>query len=245
MGSTAERGAQALIQTVEQRLGLPINHFVAIDPDGLAALVDQVGGVRVQVDQQVQDAQTGLVLTPGCHSLDGQTALALARSRELRVQDASGRWTYLEGADLQREADQQVLVATIGRRLLTLSPSPSTLATLLGVFADHTTVDTGFGLGELTSLATWGGGLSADDLTTQTLPVTPFVRNGEDVLLPQPAVELPVDSPPISPPVRGVAGFLAPSSSASKGPSGVSAGPGGSTTTTSPPGTSPVFTPCG
>jgi polyisoprenyl-teichoic acid--peptidoglycan teichoic acid transferase len=240
----SQGGASALIRAVEQHLGIPIAHFVEIDPTGLAALVDQVGGVSVDVNTRVQDAQTGLDLAPGCHTLDGQAALALARSRRLRVQDPDGQWTDLAGADLQREADQQALVAIIGHRLLTLSPNPTSLPTWLDVFADHTTVDTQLSLAELTSLASWASGLSANDLSTATLPVTPLVRaDGDDALIPQPAVEMPVSSLPFTGAARGVTAFLAPPASdrSGGGPPGV----GGSTTTTASPGASTVFIPCG
>ncbi len=237
----SQGGPSALIGTIQQRLGIPINHFVEIDPTGLAALVDTLGGVSVDVNAPVQDAETGLNLAPGCHTLDGEAALALARSRHLRVQGPDGQWTDLAGADLQREADQQALLAIIGHRLLTLSPSPTSLSTWLEVFADHTTIDTQLSLAELTSLATWGAGLSPSDLTTRTLPVNPFVRvNGEDVLRPT-AVD-PTD--PGLPTASGaVAAFLAPATTTDTvaGTAGVN----GATTTTAPVGTTTVFSPCG
>jgi len=177
-------GPQALIQEVRDQLGIPIAHYVELDPQGLSALVDQVGGVRVATTSAVRDQPTGLALTAGCHTLDGHDALALARARHLQVQDAAGGWTELPGSDLQREADQQALVALMGRQVAALPLDTSSLTTLLGVFADHTTVDAGFSLHELADLATWAHGLSPNDVSSQTLPVTPYVRQGAEVLRP-------------------------------------------------------------
>ena len=133
------------------------------------------------------DALSGLVLQPGCDTLDGRATVALVRSRQ--AQTAVGppdapSWAYSGTGDLGREADQQVVARILAARLVTIPLDPASLTTLLGVFADHTTVDVGLSLGELTDLARWGHGLSAADLTTGTLPVTPFVQaTGADVLL--------------------------------------------------------------
>ena len=237
----SQGGASALIRTIQDQLHLPIAHFVEIDPAGLSALVDQVGGVQIGVPLEVQDSATGLDLPPGCHTLDGAATLALVRSRLLRVQDATGHWTYLESGDLQREADQQALLRIIGRKLVTMPLNPSSLSTLLDVFADHTTVDDQLSMAELTALATWGAGLTPDDLSTQTLPVTPYVQSsGVDALH-------PVDADPTDPGLPtasgAVAAFLAPAPSTGSPPA--TEGVDGSTTTTAPAGTTTVFNPCG
>ena len=185
-----QHGPQALIEEVEGDLHIPIAHYVEIDPDGLAALVDQVGGIQVDAATLTVDAGSGLVLQPGCNTLDGQATVALVRSRRAQSQvgpPGAQSWAYSGTGDLGRVADQQVVARILAARLVTMPLDPASLTTLLGVFADHTTVDAELSLGALTDLARWGQGLSAADLTTGTLPVTPYVQaTGADVLLTSP-----------------------------------------------------------
>ncbi len=180
-----QQGASALIAQLEQHLGISISHFVEIDEPGLAALIDQVGGIRVSSPTELRDPHVGLDVPAGCSTLDGTETVALARSRMLeKHDDATGTWLADTTSDLGREIRQQVLVAIIGRKLLTMPVDSSSFSTLLDVFADHTTIDAGFGRAELLDLARWGHGLNPDDLITVTPPVAPIVTSeGADVLI--------------------------------------------------------------
>jgi polyisoprenyl-teichoic acid--peptidoglycan teichoic acid transferase len=178
-------GASALIEQIERHLGIPIAHFVEIDEPGLAALIDQVGGIRVDSATELRDPHVGLDLPAGCSTLDGASTVALARSRHLEKHDeATGTWLADPSSDLGREARQQALVGIVARTLLTMPVDSSSFSTLLDVFADHTTIDTSFSRSEMLDLARWGHGLNPDDLITVTPPVEPFVTpQGADVLL--------------------------------------------------------------
>jgi LCP family protein required for cell wall assembly len=73
-------------------LGIPTDHLVSVDLAGFSAIVDAAGGLDVDVPAPVRDPAAGLELTEGGRQrLDGNTALALVRSRhpEERV---DGRW---------------------------------------------------------------------------------------------------------------------------------------------------------
>jgi polyisoprenyl-teichoic acid--peptidoglycan teichoic acid transferase len=181
----AADGAQALIQQFEQHLGITIAHFVEIDEPGLAALIDQVGGIRVDVPSEVRDPHTGLELAAGCSTLDGTSAVALVRSRDLEELDGTtGTWLVDPTSDLGRVARQQTLVGIIGRKLLTMPVDSSSFSTLLDVFADHTTVDAGFGRSEMVDLARWGHDLNPSALITVTPPVDAVTTTtGGDVLV--------------------------------------------------------------
>jgi LCP family protein required for cell wall assembly len=179
------QGPQALIEQVEAHLGIPIAHYVAIDEPGLATLIDQVGGVKVDLDAPVRDLRVGLSLPAGCSTLDGATTVELVRSRYLEKYDSAyGTWITDPTSDLGREVRQQVLLELIGRKLLTMPVDSSSFTTLLDVFADHTTVDTGFSRSDMIALARWGDGLTPDDVSTSTPPVVAEVLpSGADVLL--------------------------------------------------------------
>ena len=48
-------GADRLIETIQQSLGIPIHHYIEVDFDGFARLVDTVGGVEICVPNAAQD----------------------------------------------------------------------------------------------------------------------------------------------------------------------------------------------
>ena len=60
-------GPDLLIQTIEQDLGIPINHYVAVNFPGFSGMVDALGGVTMDFPTPVKDQYTGLnVATTGC-----------------------------------------------------------------------------------------------------------------------------------------------------------------------------------
>jgi hypothetical protein len=73
-------------------LGIAADHLVAVDLAGFAGTVDAVGGVRVDVPAAVRDPLAGLELAAGSRTVDGDTALALVRSRHPEHL-VDGRWS--------------------------------------------------------------------------------------------------------------------------------------------------------
>lgn len=79
--SFAWGGPQLLVRTVEQNTGLRIQHYAEIGFGGFATIVDDVGGVKLCLDQAVKDRRAGIDLPAGCQVLDGAQALGYVRSR--------------------------------------------------------------------------------------------------------------------------------------------------------------------
>ena len=82
-------GASAVIDVASHMLQLPIDHFVLVDLIGFAALIDAFGGVEIDVTRRMSapvfnrdtGGHTNVVLEPGLQHMDGDLALAFARSR--------------------------------------------------------------------------------------------------------------------------------------------------------------------
>ena len=83
-------GMEALRQTLEVLLGIPIDAYVLVDFAGFVDLVDAIGGVRVTVTESMDvgfsPAKEGedpvrVTVDPGRHLLDGREALAYVRNR--------------------------------------------------------------------------------------------------------------------------------------------------------------------
>lgn len=74
-------GDAALVEAVSSFAGVDIAHFAKTDASGIAHVVDAVGGVSVQVGEEVDDPAAGDVyLASGRQALDGAAALTLLRA---------------------------------------------------------------------------------------------------------------------------------------------------------------------
>ena len=105
-------GAGGAVRAVSKLTGANINHVAVIHIDELAGLVDYLGGVTVNVPEAAYDPEhTGIDIPSGMQTLDGETAVAWARTR----------YGYTRG-DFQRQEDQRILMTAIMNRMLSLSP---------------------------------------------------------------------------------------------------------------------------
>ena len=76
---------------LEDITGQKINHVAMVRFGGLVKVVDALGGVDLCYDQNVNDPYSGMNWTAGCHTVDGNTALAFSRMRYADVQGDFGR----------------------------------------------------------------------------------------------------------------------------------------------------------
>jgi LCP family protein required for cell wall assembly len=82
-------GPALAIETVEQYLDIPINHLVEVNFENFPSLIDALGGIDYTGECVVSKINGGrrnggytLRLRAGTHELDGEQALALARTRK-------------------------------------------------------------------------------------------------------------------------------------------------------------------
>src|SRR5699024_12739473 len=72
-------GVVATVRTVEHFLDIPVDHFVKMDFAGFRALIDQVGGVNVDVERNF--SYKGHRFRKGKRTLNASQALAYVRDR--------------------------------------------------------------------------------------------------------------------------------------------------------------------
>ena len=176
---------QDLIDTIDTNLGVPVHHYVEVDFVGFRGLIDALGGVPMYFDSKVRDTNSGLnIESPGCALLNGDSGLAFARSRNLQWADASG-WHTDGSGDLGRMTRQQLLMRAALERTRTLGlDDVGTLKSLIDVGLDATVLDSGLGLGDLTTFGRKFADFDPQHLQTHTLAVTPHrTSGGADVLL--------------------------------------------------------------
>jgi LCP family protein required for cell wall assembly len=103
-------GSKLAIRTVRTFTGLPIHNYMQVDLAGFQALIDTLGGIRLCVDRPMFDAKAGLAIArPGCHTFNGDEALAYARARNVEGDTIP---------DYSRIARQQQLMRAILNRVL-------------------------------------------------------------------------------------------------------------------------------
>ncbi|MGA5274481.1 LCP family protein [Streptomyces cellulosae] len=159
-------GPVCAVKTVEALTGVRMDHYVEIDFAGFARLVDALGGVTVTTREDIDDDRSHLTLDAGTHHLDGEQALALARTR----------YDVGDGSDLNRITLQQDLVKALVRQIgeRDLLTNPAALFGVADAVTESLTTDTGLdSLGELASFAGTLDGLTAGRITTVTMPVLP------------------------------------------------------------------------
>ncbi|MBQ9069658.1 MAG: LCP family protein [Eggerthellaceae bacterium] len=73
-------GNAELVTQVENLAKVEIAHFVQLDANGFVALIDALGGLDIDLEQEADDPDTGPIYLPrGPQTLDGQQALTLVR----------------------------------------------------------------------------------------------------------------------------------------------------------------------
>jgi LCP family protein required for cell wall assembly len=113
-------GPAESVSVIKHWLGIPINHVVEVNFENFPQLIDAMGGVTYSggcivsnLDGGSADGGFTLRLSAGTHHLDGEQALALARTRE--------NLCAPNESDIQREEHQQALFTDMKNQLLSLS----------------------------------------------------------------------------------------------------------------------------
>ncbi|MET9532309.1 MULTISPECIES: LCP family protein [unclassified Streptomyces] len=74
-------GPACVVKTVEQMSHVRIDHYMEVDFAGFKGLVDAIGGVTVDVPQDIHDGASGLNLKAGPQKLNGTQSLEFVRTR--------------------------------------------------------------------------------------------------------------------------------------------------------------------
>lgn len=176
-------GPSLMIETVKTFTGMDINHYVQVDFVGFQAIVDQLGGIQIDFDNPARDVKSHLDVGAGLQTLDGEQALAFARSRsyqELR----DGSWVSVDADDFGRTARQQQLILAILDRIK--RPSSLTEAgDIVRSFSEHVTMDAALADASLIELAFSMRGISGSRIETATLPGVTDQVGEQSVVVPQ------------------------------------------------------------
>jgi LCP family protein required for cell wall assembly len=123
-------------KAVSELVGVDIPIVLSTGFQGLSDMVDELGGVNVDVPVAMNDPLSGAVFPAGTVRMDGGAALAFARNR------------HLTGNDFMRTKDQGILILAGLSKLRDSAPNPVNTLKWMAVLARHVRLD-GIGLGDL------------------------------------------------------------------------------------------------
>ncbi|MGI8807315.1 MAG: LCP family protein [Acidimicrobiales bacterium] len=124
---------------------------------GFADMVDELGGVNVDVPVAMNDPTSGAVFPKGIVRMDGGAALAFARNRSL------------SGGDFTRTQDQGILILASLSKLRDSAPTPANTLKWMAVLSRHTRFD-GIGIGDLYRLGRLALSVDPENVRNVTMP---------------------------------------------------------------------------
>lgn len=147
-------GGPALLGSIiEDKIGIPIDHYVRFDFNSFRDVVNALGGVDVDVDcpftGYLRDYGGWMRLSPGMHRLNGDQALIYVRDRKV------------SGGDLERARRQQRFVWSVRNQILNEN-MVRRLPALYSALSDS--VDTDMGLLKALRIARFALGIDPEDI---------------------------------------------------------------------------------
>ena len=161
-------GVPLLKETIESNFGIPIDNYVAMDFVAFEKIVDQLGGLEIDVEKRMyyKSGDINVNLQPGLQQMDGQTLLGYVRWRN----DSEG--------DLGRIERQQEAIEGLGEKATSLA-ALANINEMLDILGEH--IKTDMTTQELLDITKKYSNFSKEDWHSMTLGGE-SARSGEDNL---------------------------------------------------------------
>ncbi len=156
-------GPALAVKTVEQSMGVHVDHYVRIDFNAFETFINAIGGIDVNVPEAIDDptypdsnyGYDPFYLAAGPQHLNGHDALRYARTRH------SGQ------GDLDRARRQQQVILAVRDRVLNLNLLPGLLAKAPLLYQSLAAdIKTDLTLNEILSLAVLGQKIPTQNITS-------------------------------------------------------------------------------
>lgn len=164
--TSENEGTAVLTTTIERITNLPIQYYVRADFEGFEQLIDALGGIEVTLEESIDDplfpgpnsSYEHFVIDAGRQTLDGATALKVARSRYTTA-----------GGDFGRARRQQLILEAIKMksRFALEHWKIFTMNNALDIMSEH--VRTNMSLTEMKALYDFSENISEEDITNVVL----------------------------------------------------------------------------
>jgi LCP family protein required for cell wall assembly len=177
-------GGQATADLISEILEMPIHYYLRVDFDGFIKIIDDLGGIEVEVENTLDDYRYPIMgrednpdyysrfehlhIDAGRQAMDGELALKYARSRH---------GVGVEGSDFARSKRQQKILEAVKDKLFSANTlfKPKLIMNVIGDAEDHVT--TNLQPDELVSVWQLAKDVNQSQITSITL------NNGPDGLL--------------------------------------------------------------
>ena len=152
-------GVPLATRTVENYVGVKMDHVVLVNFDGVKEVIDSLGGVDVHVDQNF--VANGITYTQGLQHMDGNTALVYSRARYM-----------LKDGDFGRNRHQRQLLAAIAEKVISADTltDPVRIQSLVSTIAPYLTFDNNLTPSKIVSMAYDHRGLRTTDIKYLSAP---------------------------------------------------------------------------
>jgi LCP family protein required for cell wall assembly len=120
-------GPGLAMDTVENVIGVPVDHYAVIYFHAFEDMIDEIGGIDILVTEEIKISpigRTSFVLGAKPHHLNGSQALAYARARKS------------EGGDFDRAQRQQQVALAIRDRILGVNMLPTLVTKAPALYED-------------------------------------------------------------------------------------------------------------
>lgn len=165
-------GAELTSSILSNVLSAPIHYFVRVDFSGFEDVINDLGGIDVDVERAFVDYEyptedfgyQTIRFAAGRQRFDGATALKYVRSRH---------GTNNEGSDFARSRRQQKVIVAVKERAFSLETilNPSRITSALETLGEH--IQTSFAPWELLRLAQLVKDVNTDAVINRSLDTTP------------------------------------------------------------------------
>lgn len=150
-------GVASTLDTVEELLDIPIDYYVKMNFDAFMEVVDALDGIDVDVpitfsEQDSKDRAGAIHLEKGLQTLNGEEALALARTRKI-------------DNDIERGKRQQLILQAIMKKAISIE-GVTKYSQIMEAIGNNMTTDLSFSdMQSFLAYATAENGLQVDTLT--------------------------------------------------------------------------------
>lgn len=153
-------GSKLTAETVGQLIGISIPYVIETNFAGFVGLVNDLGGIEVDVPSKMFDSDSGSHFNPGRQTLNGDDALAFSRDRH----------TFANG-DYTRTVNQGRVLLGALRKLRAQGNDPVSAMRAIVIAQRHTKLQ-GIGVAELYDLMRAARNVDPDKVTNLLVPVT-------------------------------------------------------------------------
>ena len=166
-----QAGFAKQVETVAAFTGVNFAFVVETNFDGFVAMIDEMGGLHVNVPYRMFDRNSGADFQPGRTHMMGPGALSFARNR------------HIPDGDIARTTNQGWLLIGGLERAREVATSPLETIRMLGILARHTRYE-GVSLRELHGLMQLGLTIDPANVRNMTMPSAIGKVGAADVVFP-------------------------------------------------------------